>query len=328
MAWPGTTGSSIAEAGRRDRPVDPAAGRRLHVPGSRPRHDRPALPHRGPDQARSRDRRRRGQGRSDDDHRGHRPTLSATCRRSTWPRASPGRRDGRRDLGSLGSAEWIGVCSEDLDRMAGATWTRRTGTRSIVFDPASQRAVRVLPCDLPEFTDATITGQLRREERAVDRRAGSIRGLRFDGARACGLATATSSTTVPRRGARRWHSSWPAILARGRRGHRRRPGRRLPDLPQGRRPPSGGRPRRSRPASASPLRITRRRPDADRARARPRGAGRAGPVRHGAAESSDEPAVPVEVPVETTLIVERTGYPQGVPLGLGQLGDGSRPAGD
>lgn len=50
----------------------------------------------------------------------------------------------------------------------------------IVFDPVSKHAISVRVPDPPEFTDATLTGLLRRDERAVDD-ARTTEGLAFDG---------------------------------------------------------------------------------------------------------------------------------------------------
>lgn len=61
-----------------------------------------------------------------------------------------------------------GVCDrEEVDRLELA-----------VFDPTSKRAVRVLLRERPEFSTASLTGLLRREERAVDD-ARSTKGLDF-----------------------------------------------------------------------------------------------------------------------------------------------------
>jgi hypothetical protein len=67
----------------------------------------------------------------------------------------------------LGS--YLAVCRRDRDRDKACDPDEEDIFELLVFDRASRHAIRVLVHEVPEFTyDATITGQLRREERAVD----------------------------------------------------------------------------------------------------------------------------------------------------------------
>jgi hypothetical protein len=67
----------------------------------------------------------------------------------------------------LGS--YVGVCRHDSDSDRACDPAEEDMFEVLVFDRATRHAIRVFVAELPEFTaDATITGQLRREERAVD----------------------------------------------------------------------------------------------------------------------------------------------------------------
>ena len=60
------------------------------------------------------------------------------------------------------------VCTRDDDGDAACDEDEADRVEIAVFDPASKRAIRVLLREPPEFSDASLTGVLRREERAVD----------------------------------------------------------------------------------------------------------------------------------------------------------------
>lgn len=66
----------------------------------------------------------------------------------------------------LGS--WAAICTEDWNRNHVCDADEEDQYEIVVFDPLTRHAVRVYVADLPEFTDATMSGLLRREERAVD----------------------------------------------------------------------------------------------------------------------------------------------------------------
>jgi len=77
----------------------------------------------------------------------------------------------------LGS--WAAACSVDTDEDGSCDLSETDRYEIVVFDPTTRHAVRAYVADIPEFTDATMTGLLRREERAVDD-AVTTRGLGFD----------------------------------------------------------------------------------------------------------------------------------------------------
>jgi hypothetical protein len=77
----------------------------------------------------------------------------------------------------LGS--WVGVCARLRADDNVCDPSEEDQYEILVFEPVSRHAVRVLVAEPPEFSDATITGLLRREERAVDH-ARNIVGLDFD----------------------------------------------------------------------------------------------------------------------------------------------------
>ncbi|MFL5676772.1 MAG: hypothetical protein ACJ77X_03945 [Chloroflexota bacterium] len=60
------------------------------------------------------------------------------------------------------------VCGTDRDRDHVCDDEEIDGAEVAVFDPTSRHAVLVLLRDVPEFSSATLTGLLRREERSVD----------------------------------------------------------------------------------------------------------------------------------------------------------------
>ncbi len=205
----------------------------------------------------------------------------------------------------LGS--WIGVCGEFR---AGDTvcdpW-EEDQYEILVFDPVSRHAVRVLVADVPEFSDATITGSLRRDERAVDD-ALNTPGLDFDdyelvvsdryilddgsGPRSAPLAFLAAAVLVIVAGIivvglaggyliyRKGGSGLPIPAST------LGPGERLPVRITGRvRTPTGLEHVREAPGELT--RFVLGRTGAD--------------------------------PVATTLLIERVGFPQGVALGLGEL---------
>jgi hypothetical protein len=77
----------------------------------------------------------------------------------------------------LGS--WTAVCPEDPDHDGVCDLAEQESYEIVILDPVTRRAIRVLTADLPEFTGVTMTGVLRREERAVDE-ALTTEGLDFD----------------------------------------------------------------------------------------------------------------------------------------------------
>ena len=66
-------------------------------------------------------------------------------------------------------ASFVAVCSHDPNVDKVCDFDEQDLFEVLVFDRASRHAIRVLVRDYPEFTEeATMTGLLRREERAVD----------------------------------------------------------------------------------------------------------------------------------------------------------------
>ena len=84
----------------------------------------------------------------------------------------------RLDGPRLGS--WADACSTDADHDGRCDASEEDSYEIVMLDAATRRAVRVLVPEIPEFTAATMTGLLRREERAVDD-ARTTEGLDFDG---------------------------------------------------------------------------------------------------------------------------------------------------
>lgn len=77
----------------------------------------------------------------------------------------------------LGSYLWD--CVSDIDGDGECAEEEAHAYDVVVYDPVSKRAIAVRIADTPEFTDATLTGLLRRDERAVDD-ARTTEGLAFD----------------------------------------------------------------------------------------------------------------------------------------------------
>ena len=230
----------------------------------------------------------------------------------------------------LGS--WLAVCSVDLDSNGECDEPEQDRYEVIAFDPVSKNAVRVLVSDLPEFTDTTMTGLLRREERAVDD-AVTTSGLGFDD-----LELAVSDRYILEEGAGPGSAPLAFVLAGVlvtvagiimvglaggyliyRRGDDRlptpattlAPGERLALRISGLvRTPTGLEHVREAPGALVRFVQSMPAPEAPE---------------H---EEPEEPGEPVEgaipdplalPPISTTLIVERTGSPQGVELGLGYV---------
>lgn len=200
------------------------------------------------------------------------------------------------------------VCSRDYDRDGQCDPEEQDQYEFLVFDPGTRRAIRVLVNDPPEFAETTVTGLLRREERTVeDARTGygsdfselellvSNRYVLDDAARAGGAPLTFLLALVSMLVA-------AAILVGLAAGYLiyRREDRRLPvpatTLAAGER---------------VPLRITgivRTQTGREHVREVP------GELTRFALGRPTE-----ETPAETTLLVERIGYAQGVALGLGEL---------
>ena len=83
----------------------------------------------------------------------------------------------------------------------------------LIYDEASKRGVVVVTPVSPEFTPATFTGMLRRDERACRADAIDAEELEFDDLEHRPSATTTSSMTARRRRARRSPSGWPLCAA-------------------------------------------------------------------------------------------------------------------
>lgn len=72
------------------------------------------------------------------------------------------------ELAGSRTGSYVGVCSKDTNHDGRCDADEQNEYEIIVFDPGTRHAIRVLVRDPPEFSDATLTGLLRREERAVD----------------------------------------------------------------------------------------------------------------------------------------------------------------
>lgn len=72
------------------------------------------------------------------------------------------------ELDTSRTSGYILVCSRDLDRDAVCDPDEQDQYEFMAFDPATRQAIRVLVVDPPDFSEATITGMLRREERSAD----------------------------------------------------------------------------------------------------------------------------------------------------------------
>ena len=200
----------------------------------------------------------------------------------------------------LGS--WVGVCGELRANDTVCDPADEDQYEIMVFEPVSHHAVRVLVPEPPEFSDATITGSLRREERTVDDALGTP-GLDFDdydldvsdryvlddgtGPKSAPLAFLAAAVLMVIAGAiivglaggyliyRKGGSGLPAPATT------LEPGERLPLRITGRiRTPVGLEHVREAPGELTRFVLS---------------------------------------PASTTLLIERTGFPQGVALGLGEL---------
>ena len=78
----------------------------------------------------------------------------------------------------LGS--YLAVCTGDVDRNGRCDDDEQDRIEIVVFDPGARHGVRVLLRDWPEFSEATMTGLLRREERTAAFAKG-LMGADFDG---------------------------------------------------------------------------------------------------------------------------------------------------
>ena len=268
---------------RRDRPLDAAAGGDLHVrrvagsSSTTPSYRRARTPSCFDDEVEPRrahdrpgDRHRRDRRRSGDDRAARpRPDRCPADGHAGRGRAARGlgvvsSRSARHDPTATGAATTTSSDRVEVARLRPGVPARDPGPR---------------PTSRPSSRDATLTGLLRREERAVDD------AQTTDGPRLRRRSTSTSRTAyvlddgVPpgeraaRVRARRWCSSALAGvilvgLAGGYLDLPARPARRC-----------RRRRRRSAPGERDPAPGHRHGPDADRSRARPRGAGRPRPVR-------------------------------------------------
>jgi hypothetical protein len=235
------------------------------------------------------------------------------------------------ELSGSRTGAYVGVCSKDTNHDGRCDPDEQDAYEIIVFDPGTRRALRVLVREAPEFSDATLTGLLRREERAVDD-ALTTEGLAFgdldlvvspryildDAARpasarlAVGLGIVLSlvagTILVGLAGGyliyRRDHEGLPppaTTLALG---------ERIPLRITGVvRTPTGREHVREVPGELVRFALGRRVPEAIEPLA-------AEPL---AAESPDPLGLLDDTPIGSTLLVERVGYPQGVALGLGEL---------
>jgi mannose-6-phosphate isomerase-like protein (cupin superfamily) len=185
----------------------------------------------------------------------------------------------------LGS--WVRACSEDPDGDGSCDPDEADRSEIVVFDPATKHAIRAYVYDLPEFSAASMTGILRREERAVDNALGT-RSLGFDD-----LDITVSDRYILDDAAPRHAPLIVCGLAGGYLVFRRSHGR----LPRAARTLA--------PGDGIPLRIS-------------------GMVRtpSGLEHVREAPGELVRfvLGLRTTLVVERTGYPHGVQLGAGSVG--------
>lgn len=232
----------------------------------------------------------------------------------------------------LGS--YIGVCSQDADGDHICDPEEEDLYEFLVFDRVSRHAIRVFVADFPEFTsDATITGQLRREERAVDgarttagldlRDRGLIVSDRYildDGAApgSATLAFALAGLLAALAGVLLIGLAGGYLIYQ-RSGRLPAPattmadGERLPLRISGVvRTPTGLEHVREVPGDLIRFVLGRPVPAPETIRG-------ADPETTPGAEPPAPPAPPDASEVATTLIVERVGRPQGVALGLGEL---------
>ena len=220
---------------------------------------------------------------------------------------------------------YLTLCTQDLDRDGVCDREEVDRVELAVFDPTTKRAVRVLLREPPQFSEASLTGLLRREERAVDD-ARSTKGLDFGGmdivvsdrfvlddavppanaplafVLALALAAVAATILVGLAGGyliyRRTAGPLPApatTLGPGERLALRLTG--VVRTPTGR--------EHLREAPSELVRFVLGRPIAP----------------PGAPDAPDAPDARIDddTPIATTLIVERTGVAQGVAVGLGEL---------
>ncbi len=76
------------------------------------------------------------------------------------------------------SGAWVPVCGEDRDLDGTCDKDEVDAYDVVVYDPAARRGVIVVTRDSPEFTAATFTGMLRRDEHAVSE-AQATEGLEY-----------------------------------------------------------------------------------------------------------------------------------------------------
>ena len=72
------------------------------------------------------------------------------------------------ELSGARTGGYLAVCSVDSDRNGRCDADDQDRYEIVAFDPATRHGIRVLVRQPPAFSDATVTGLLRREERAVD----------------------------------------------------------------------------------------------------------------------------------------------------------------
>ena len=72
------------------------------------------------------------------------------------------------ELSGARTGSYLAVCSVDSDRNGRCDADDQDRYEIVAFDPATRHGIRVLVRQPPAFSDATVTGLLRREERAVD----------------------------------------------------------------------------------------------------------------------------------------------------------------
>lgn len=225
---------------------------------------------------------------------------------------------------------YVAVCSRDDDHDGVCDPGEAHGYEMVVFDQLTKHGIRVLVDEPPEFSQATVTGLLRREERAIDDATDSqgfdiadydlhvsdrylldeavppgSAPLAYVLALLCVAAAGTilvglaGGYLIYRRSEGRLPDPVTTLCA----------GERLPLRITGIvRTPTGR--ERVREAPGELVRFAFGRPVSTvPAPAQPAGA----------AEPGASAAPLVDEPVTTTLLVERFGHPQGVALGLGEL---------
>ncbi len=121
------------------------------------------------------------------------------------------------------------LCSHDLDRDGTCDQDEIDRVEIAVFDPATKRGVRVLLDEPPAFSEASLTGELRRDERAVDD-ARSTKGFDFEALR-IGVSDryVLDDAVPPATAPLAFVLAFVLAVVAG--THPGRPGRRLPHLP-------------------------------------------------------------------------------------------------